>query len=253
MKLSTRQMVRSACAVLVLLAPAAHAQWRVGIGVERYDWKEDISPIRVKETGPLASVFAEYTQRKESGLVGAYRGRMYGGQVDYDGALLFPPNTPVEGKTRINGMTHEGQLRYRSDMRGRRSVDLVAGVGVDIWNRELTAVQKEHYVIGFARLGIETEARGEGWMAGIGMKFPFYTHENAYLTDFGAPENPPLKPGKEISPYLHVGYQFAQPVSLVLYVDSFRFSESTAVTSMGFYQPASTQYRVGAKLMYQFR
>lgn len=259
MRSHLRNALTFALATMVLQVPAAHAQWRLGIGPEYFDWKEDTSPRQVTEKGPMLSGWAEYTQRREAGLVGAYRGRLYGGQVEYEGALLNAPSVPVSGNTRISGMTHEGQLRRRFDLQGTRSVDLVAGAGIDIWLRELSVWQRERYVIGFARLGVETEAGGQGWMAGIGLKMPFYTHENAHLDEIGFDRNPALKPGKEVSPYAHVGYQFADPVSVVLYVDSFKFSQSPseAVTYLGgpatVWQPASTLYRFGLKLMYQFR
>lgn len=259
MKSSLRNALIFALAATALHMPAAHAQWRLGIGPEYFNWKEDTTP-EVKETGPLLSGWAEYTQRRDAGLVGAYRGRIYGGQVDYEGSTLFPPIVPISGKTRISGMTHEGQLRRRFDVHGTRSVDLVAGAGIDIWLRELSAWQRERYVIGFARLGVETEARGQGWMAGLGLKVPFYTHENAHLDDIGFDQNPALKPGKEVSPYAHLGYQFADPLSIVLYLDSFKFSQSPLVAVSDpvngpsfVYQPASTLYRVGLKVMYQFK
>jgi hypothetical protein len=261
MKSSLRNALIFALAATALHMPAAHAQWRLGIGPEYFDWKEDTTPRQVTEKGPLLSGWAEYTQRRDAGLVGAYRGRLYGGQVEYEGSLLLSPNVPVSGNTRISGMTHEGQLRRRFDVHGMRSVDLVAGAGIDIWLRELSARQKERYVIGFARFGVETEARGQGWMAGIGLKYPFYTHENAHLEDIGFDRNPVFKPGREISPYAHVGYQFADPVSIVLYLDSFKFSQSPSQEATylplnqtgSYYQPASTLYRIGLKLMYQFR
>lgn len=242
-------------AVSALVSLPAHAQLRVSIGTEFFSWKEDTRP-EVKETGALLSAGAEYTMPKDAGFLPAYRGRLYGGEVSYEGATLFPPNTPIQSQTRYIGMSNEGQVRYRFDVRGSRSADLVLGVGVDVWQRTLSRSQKEDFVIGFARLGVETEAKGPGWLAGAGVKMPFYTWEDAHLTDIGFTSNPNLKPGKKPSPYLHVGYRFQDPLAIVFYVDSFRFSQSpyetvNHVTQGGnlVYQPASDRYSVGVKVV----
>jgi hypothetical protein len=250
----------TAASVLLLAVSAgvalpAHAQLRVSIGTEYFSWKEDVTPA-VKETGALLSAGAEYTMPRDAGFLLAYRGRLYGGEVSYTGATLFPPNTPIESQTRYLGASNEGQVRYRFDMRGSRALDLVLGMGVDVWQRTLSRSQKEDFVIGFARLGVETEAKGTGWLAGVGVKMPFYTWENAHLTDIGFTSNPILKPGKRPSPYLHVGYRFQDPIAVVLYVDSFRFSqspyESVTHSTQGpllIYQPASDRYSVGVKVV----
>lgn len=254
------KIASTAASLLLLVVSAvaslpAHAQLRVSVGTEYYSWKEDTTP-QVKETGALLSAGAEYTMQRDAGFLLAYRGRLYGGEVSYEGALLFPPNTPIQSQTRYLGMSNEGQTRYRLDMGGSRSVDLVLGVGVDAWQRTLSRSQKEDFVIGFARLGVETEAKGTGWLAGVGVKMPFYTWEDAHLTEIGFTTNPNLKPGKRPSPYLHVGYRFQDPLAIVFYVDSFRFSQSpyetVTHTSQGgnlVYQPASDRYSVGVKVV----
>jgi hypothetical protein len=213
MKSSLRNALIFALAATALHMPAAHAQWRLGIGPEYFDWKEDTTPRQVTEKGPLLSGWAEYTQRRDAGLVGAYRGRLYGGQVEYEGSLLLSPNVPVSGNTRISGMTHEGQLRRRFDVHGTRSVDLVAGAGIDIWLRELSARQTgalRHRLRAARRR--DRGARTEGWMAGLGLKYPFYTHENAHLDDIGFDQQPGTQARQaRVSPYAHLGYQFADP------------------------------------------
>lgn len=242
-------------AITAASALPAHAQLRVSIGTEYFSWKEDTRP-EVKETGALLSAGAEYTMPRDAGFLLAYRGRLYGGEVSYEGATLFPPNTPIQGQTGYLGMSNEGQVRYRFDVRGSRAVDLVLGAGVDVWQRSLSRSQKEDFVIGFARFGIETEAKSAGWLAGAGVKMPFYTWENAHLTDIGFTSNRILRPGKRPSPYLHFGYRFQDPIAVVFYVDSFRFSRSpmepVTHTTQGqnlIFQPASDRYSVGVKVV----
>ena len=80
----------------------------------------------------------EWTQRKERGLLGAYRGRFYVGDVDYSGALLFDPTVPVKGTTSYLGMSNEGQLRYRLPKQRSYWLDLVGAIGLDVWERKFT-------------------------------------------------------------------------------------------------------------------
>ena len=77
-------LVAGACAGLLMGAPV-QAQFAVSAGLEYFSWTEDTSPIQVKETGPMFALGLEWTQRKEHGLLGAYRGRFYVGDVDYTG------------------------------------------------------------------------------------------------------------------------------------------------------------------------
>lgn len=257
----TRTTAVLAFSAALCLPALAHAQLRAGVGLEYFNWKEDIAATPVEETGAMVSGWLEWTLAKEAGLVPAYRGRIYGGTVDYDGWTLNAPYTKINSTTEYIGTSQEGQARWRFDVRGNRALDLVAGVGFDVWQRKLSTIQKEQYFIGFARLGVETESRGEGWLAGAGVKYPFYTYENAYFQDIGYSSNPALKPGKNASPYLLAGYRFKDPFSVVFYVDSFSFSQSPVVNTVkvsngaptGFVQPASDRYSVGVRVMYELR
>ena len=110
-------MTKFILALLVLASAGicvpARAQWVVSAGVEASLWKEDSSPIGVKETGPLFVVGLDGMQRKDNGLLLAYRGKIYYGDVNYDGAQLDSPGTPITGTTTCFGTLDEAQLRYR--------------------------------------------------------------------------------------------------------------------------------------------
>lgn len=240
-------------------AGPAQAQLRASIGIEAFSWKEDTVP-RVKETGSLLAAGLDYTRPADVGLLWAYRGRLYGGAVSYEGSTLFPPVQPVTGTTEYAGTVQEGQLRYRFDAGGQRRLDVVVGAGFDIWQRKLNARQTEDYVVGFARLGIETERDGRGWIAGGGVKIPFYTWEDAHLTSVGFDRNPVLKPGGQVSGYLHAGYRPDGPIAVIFYVDGLRFSRSPSepvvhatngATSV--FQPASTRVSAGVKVQFEFQ
>lgn len=251
-----RSCIRTLFVALIgLVALDAHAQFYAGAGVEYFRWVEDTQPIKVKEHGPLGVFTLGYTQPRQSGILFAYRGRFYIGEVDYDGAYLFSPSVSAMGKSRYAGTTQEGQLRYR--LAGK--ADIVAALGIDIWQRELSSIQKEDYRVVFARLGAETNPAKLGWLIGAGVKYPLWTQQDAHLMNFGYDTNPKLKPGKNISGYGQVGYRFRQKWAIIGYVDGYRFKASDPVTvttggasPVTFGQPAIDTYVIGLKAEYRF-
>jgi hypothetical protein len=256
-----QRVLALAAVVSMLAAFPAHAQLGLSAGIEYFEWKEDTNPITVRETGALFALGLDWTQQKDKGFLLGYRGRLYFGDVDYDGALLDSPATPVKGTTSYRGMSNEAQARWRfAGRRGGQSFDLLGSVGYDFWERKLSADQKEDYQVIFLRLGMEINPAGsKGWMFGAGIKYPLWVEENAHLTDLGFDQNPKLEPGSGLSAYGQVGYRFTRHLALIGYLDGYNFreSDSVAVTSGGgsptyVLQPTSLQYNVGARLLYLF-
>jgi len=243
---------------LCMAGPAA-GETSVSLGLEYLHWDEDTDPA-VTETGPLFALGLGYTQDRNSGLLFAYRGRFYLGEVDYDGAGLFT-GMPIQGTSRYTGMANEGQLRWRTRMKQTYRADLLLALGLDVWERKLTSSQSEDYQVGYLRLGGEFDVNeGEGWTAGAGVKYPFYTHEDAHLTNIGFDSNPTLEPGPDVSLFAHLGYRFTDRVSLIAYYDGFRFkkSEEEAVShpvngNGVIFQPASDMTIIGLKLEYRMK
>jgi hypothetical protein len=254
-----RQLLAAGALAGLVVAVPAHAQFAVSAAVEYFTWTEDTSPIQVQETGPMFALGLEWTQRKERGLLGAYRGRFYAGDVDYSGALLFHPTVPVSSTTSYLGMSNEGQLRYRLPRERSYWLDLLGAVGVDVWQRKLGSNQQEDYTVGFARLGVEIGPAAEtGAVGGLGVKYPFWIQENANLFSAGYDQNPTLEPGGDPSLYGQIGYRFRRNLAVVAYADGYRFTQSPPITvTQGtktdqFYQPASTMLVLGVKLQYLF-
>jgi hypothetical protein len=255
-----RAIVVSAAALSALAASPARAQLALSAGVEYFQWTEDTAPIEVKETGALLAVGLDWTQQKPKGWLFAYRGRLYFGDVDYDGALLFQPDVPATGTTRYRGISNEGQVRYRIPTRSRGYAwDLVGSAGFDYWQRELSESQQEDYSVFFVRLGAEINPPGyRGWMFGAGVKYAVWVEENAHLDDEGYDQNPQLEPGGGASAYGQIGYRFNRHFALIGYLDGYNFGESDPVyvtrggVQYAFDQPASTMYNVGLRLQYLF-
>lgn len=254
------RLLRVACLVPLAAAGPAAADFSVSAGMEYFRWKEHATPS-VTETGPMLALGLAYTQDKRDGALFAYRGRAYFGDVDYDGYYLFT-GAPASGTTRYAGMSNEGQLRWRAQIPGRSDYhfDYVFAVGWDTWERKLSSTQQEDYNIDFARLGGELGLKeGEGFSVGLGIKYPFYTSEDAHLTDLGFDSNPKLKPGRDASLYGNITYHLNPKWRLTAYYDGFEFRQSQGQAVNGplgpdtVYQPASTMSVIGLKIEYRLK
>jgi hypothetical protein len=251
-------MVRALLLALALAAaPAAQAGWSMSADVEHFRWAEDTSP-KVTETGPRFGVGVHWTQDRPAGWAFGYHGRIYFGSVDYSGAELLS-NTPLTGTTDYVGMSHEAQATYRFPG-SALGAEIVAGLGLDVWERQLSAFQSEDYGVLYLRLGGNLDRRTRGWYGGGGIKLPLSVDENAHFPDIGFVPNPRLEPKGEASPYAEVGYRFDERLSLAGYYDSYRFGESNPVTviqaatgnSFSFVQPATSMDVYGLRLLYRF-
>jgi hypothetical protein len=210
-------------AALTASAPA-WAGWGITADVERFRWSESSAPS-VTETGPMFGIGARYTQNRDAGWLFGWRGRLYFGSVDYNGALL-DASAPATGRTDYSGIVNEVQAIYRLPG-SPAGLELVGGLIWDYWNRQLTVFQKEQYWIASLRVGLNADRRQPtGWFGGAGVKYPFYTRQDAHLTDIDFNANPRLKPKGDFSLYADAGYRFTRHWSLTGYYDSYRFGES---------------------------
>ena len=247
-----------AALLLLLIVPTARAELTVYGGAEYFDWRESTTPS-VTETGPLALGGLIWLQGGERGLVFGYRGEIYAGSVNYDGADLFT-GAPLQSTTDYLGVLNEGQVRYRIPAWPTEHVDVMLSVGADLWRRQLSSDQKEDWAVLYARLGVELgpSAGKAGWIGSAGVKYPFYVYENAHLTDIGFDQNPTVHPGGSWSGYASFGYRFGGHWSVVGFYDSYRFQQSPSVqVSMGsaagyVYQPKSSMDVLGVTVLYTF-
>jgi hypothetical protein len=226
----------------------AQADWSAGAGFENFRWKESTSPS-VKENGLRWALDLGWIQSRELGLSAGYQLKLYTGNVDYTGATLIG-NTPVSAETHYRGVNNEIQSFYRTP-----AVDFVLAAGWDHWTRKASAVQKETWDVGYARVGVSTSAAvKQGLLAGGGVKYTFYTRENAHLTDFGFTDNPRLRPGADWSLYGTLGYRVNADWDVLAFYDSYYFKQSNIVapSGVGFLQPRSRQDVVGMKILRNF-
>lgn len=257
-----------------IFSAAAHAAWEAGAGVETYLWQEYTTGTngiaeKPTERGPRLALHLNWTQDGEQGLLFAYYGKLYAGQVNYDTYNLHPdtpniPDTPLSTTTLYLGAAHEARILYRNNL-ASHYLDFVGGIGWDNWRRVIDS-QIEDYFILYLRGGInfDQHAHGTGWHGGGGLKLPIWTRENAHLTDQGFTSNPLLEPGKDISLYAELGYRIDSHLNVVAYYDSWRFKQSDLRTSNQFsttyqswktyqiWQPKSSMDLLGVRAMYAF-
>ena len=261
LRIAGKVLIAAMLGAPVLLPSMACAELTLSGAVDYLSWKETTTP-EVKETGPLYALGIAYTQDRDAGALFAYRGKLWGGSVTYDGATLFG-GTPVESTTNYIGASNELQVRWRVPGKPGGNIDSVLGAGLDVWRRSLSSVQNEDYAIGYLRLGVESGTDNSStWSVSLGLKYPFWTYQNAHLDQIGFDSNPILHPGKEISPFGSLGYRFTPTLQIVGYYDGCRFGRSAPVqanevaTGQGpttLVQPATTMSVFGIRLEYLVR
>lgn len=258
-------VVLSLCFYFVFSFSPAAADFSVGLGPEYFLWREFNSNglQALEESGIRSDIGVSWKQHADHGFLIGYTGKLYFGQVSYNGQTLFPPYQPVTTNTIYEGIQNEGLLIFRKPIEDLASLDLVTSFGWDHWTRNINpgnSNQLEDYDILYVKIGpVFTFLEGQKPWIGLGIKYPVSTFENAHITDLGFDQNPILHPGREPSFYLSMGCQFIANWEGEVYYDSYRFSESPRenVTSTVFssgvvYQPQSNMDLFGIRAVYRF-
>ncbi|MCF6322772.1 MAG: hypothetical protein L3J89_00365 [Gammaproteobacteria bacterium] len=224
----------------------------VSAGVELFRWQEfgRTGTRLLTEQGPRARLNFSHNNegRLTSGLLYRMDASVYGGVVDYDGQTQRLGRFATASVDYLGAATElTGGYRLVNYKWGR-SLDLLAGVGLDRWSRDIgngTSSQgdrvtgyEEVFDIAFTRFSLGMEKRADIWRSlwRAGIKYPFYTNEtiDAFSLE--------LKPGKR--PSLFFSYRFQligrtgdEGVYVKFLYDSYRFAKSDVVS--GFEQPKS--------------
>ena len=233
------------------------AEWSVSGDIEHFRWRETIAPS-VAESGVRYGVGGQWLPAKDTGWLLGWKGRLYRGSVDYDGATLFG-GAPLRSTTSYTGVLNEFLAVYRPGGTRFGALDIVTGLGFDVWERRLSARQNETYTVAFLRLGVDYGARAAGgWFGNGGVKQPIFVREYAHLRDNGFDQNPILHPGRGASVYGQLGYRFSSRWSLAGYYDGYRFGRSRAEpatlggASFTVFQPKSRMEVLGLRLAFSF-
>lgn len=250
---------------LALMSFSASAEIRgvtASTGVESWTWAEyDARGGQLlKEHGVVP--FAEFGYTLPgNGVSHNFTAKLAAGSIDYNGQTQA--GAPLDTTTRYQSIKLDYSLAYRLPTT-EVALNAVGGVGFemrtrDIHNPLLRMTQREDWHTLYGKAGLETPLPAKaGAYGGAGVVFPIYTSEDAHLTDFGAANNPTLRPKSDIGLYAKVGYRFNERVSIQGTYEGLRYraSDSHLVDFGGMagavHQPASSLDRVGVQLIAYF-
>lgn len=238
----------------------------VSVGVQRYEWREfaDDGFKLLTERGTRVTLGIEEhnLHRRYPGLIFHMDANAWVGNVVYSGHTYNSANAtlvPITTSTDYLGGSAAASVGQRYGYISRTQIlDLVAGVQVDAWLRNLRSGYNElgEYAAGYRELyriwTLKAAAalwqpfgRGRGHLQ-VGAKYPFHTTELI--------SNPRviLSPGKQLSFFGRLEINNLLPlhrrrVVLVLYYDSYRFSPSAVRANV--YQPESHMDVFGLSLV----
>ena len=239
-----------------LISVAEEIQFSAGI--ESFQWEEFDNNGRklLREAG--VRYVAEAVGEKGVGqnLAMDFRGRLYSGDVDYDGETLG--GKPVTTDTGYNGYRLEMGLTHITAIHLNQSNDEWRhriAFGVDSWSRDLqdsalsdgTPVTgyEEQYTATYVTVGA-TYVRNMAWALRLGAKLPFFTTEKLKLGGLDLT----LHPEGQLSLFAGVDIPINAQWQIDLRYDSYRFAQSDP--QFGYQQPESHQTTFGAAVSYRF-
>lgn len=220
-----------------MIAPtAARAELAVGLSVEQFTWteKSDSGARLLHERGPRHVVNLEWLNTHNPDFSYGYIGSWYLGRVDYAGRTQA--GAPFATTTAYDGSSHELRLNFRSHIK-QRSLDYVAGIGLDIWKRAINNQPRpdptERFELFYLRAGVSVPSRTEpGLYFSGGIKYPIRITERVDGQSNGLDSSITLRPGKDVSYYGEAGYWFHDsPWRVSLYYEGYRLARSGNVTA----------------------
>jgi hypothetical protein len=237
-------------ALAAVLVPTASAQLKLEAAPEYFYWQEELDGGKLlDESGFRFGFELSYKPPRDTGWLWAVRGKLYLGSVDYNGALQLADDEtiPLKSTTDYYGGLLEGRYGYRFPIGQTQFLDLMAGIGADLWLRRLGGPggYDEFWAPIYLKAGLDLASRETGWLGAVGLKLPVYTTEVSNVSGTVT-----LHPGPMVSGYAEAGYQFTRNFSATAFFDSYWFTESSVQS--GWFQPESKSYQVGAKLGWTF-
>ena len=252
-----------------------NAAFSITGGVEKFNWREFGSNGRelLDESGLRYSFGANYDnlRRINSGTIFSLAGKVYAGDVDYDGETQ-PSAIPLQSTTTYFGAQFDAMGGYRF-ARHLHGLDLLGGAGLDFWLRSIDDAYipgigqvsggEEDYYAFFAKLGLgyfHEMGKARHYLQ-AGIKYPFFVYEYAYSS---RSDDLTLKPKGRPSLFVKYQIEFGSAMrnrfGLNFYYDSYQFDQSDAVvdtaggipTGYIVWQPESQQKTLGIQLAYYF-
>ena len=228
------------------------------LGLEAFSWSEkdpESSDDLVDEDGPRLTAAATLDNflKPGEGLVYGLEGRVYAGEVSYDGetqsTVAANDGVPVNTEVQYAGGLGEARVGYRFRVDWLSyAFDVMAGLGGEYWSRDIqdtNAVNKnnqqirvggieEEYTVGYAKAGFGVaDLSYAEWFGRLeaGIRYPLEVDER--VDELNADLSP--DPG----PSLYATYELSKAVGgdrrvgVTLYYDSYRLDKSPWVRANG--------------------
>ena len=250
-------------------AASDEGEFAVQAGIEYFRWQEfdDNGRRLLKEYGPLLTVGGTWNnfRRSDPGNLYNLNGRIYLGEVNYDGQACNLSGNCVPAYTKTDYFGVQGDAWAGYHFGDQFGFDLLGGIGFDDWVRAIQSTATasggtEIYTILYTKLGagFSSNSESSAYRFHAGIKYPFYTHEHSDGVDNGVD----LSPGKKASGFARFDAEFGaknkEHFGLTVFYDSYRFSKSPrkSATINGIqvlvWQPESHMDVVGAQVAYYF-
>jgi hypothetical protein len=181
----------------------------------------------------------------------------YLGKVDYDGALLN--GAPYKSTTGYFGLELEPTAGYVFSLSQRFQLTPTAGLGFELWSRDLDDGGRNGYVENYAVYLIHAGLRGNyrlnrdvGFHSKVGLKVPMAISESVGLGQRGQGQRLDVSLSPGISPaFLIEGGSTIHGFDVALYFETWTLAKSAA-DPREFFQPDSTRKLFGIRVGHAF-
>ena len=231
--------------------------FRVYGHADYFEWKEydNDDDQLLKESGPLfgfggSANIRVLTYMKVKGNID-----LFGGQVDYDGAIQYADGhtEPHKSHTTYYGGEGNATVGLLIPMGNRVDGGPYGGIGARLWQRQLAGEYgyDEDWTTVYGQAGFDIIVYATprfNLFADASLRYPFYNNVRYDMSNVNGPDDLEAEPGKEMTLYAETGFSYAL-FTMSIFYEPLRFKKSDEEHRgyMRYWQPKSEASIVGLK------